>query len=427
MIHNDHSNGSVHIFTDDQISLIENVAKQADTSFALTPTSFSALNMAAVLAGTDIYLIPYDRFVEHRKNWCNSTFADKMRTEYDAAIEEWKKRKRAFEKMVEIISQANQAVGKEKIARIREEIEKEKELIDKIYKPWTSCPHVSSSIVVYETPLGYYVPRTKEVFICLDGIIAKYPSKVESVALLTLFHELGHAIMHNDDHKHYTSTFEYWAEEALANKIALQTISVTRNFVPSLFNHAAAFVQGQPLAYALGYKLYEHNLLDWYALKNNKSNLNKWGAERWLKIVTSEGITSDNIYDVQKAFYVAVSVNDIIYLDGTVDPMRDITIKAFDCWLKPQDYQHHNDNVKNIISKYMGLSYRLIMKWQYDVLADCLSSKEVYDLYTSLSSQESKRRGMPIDSDAIDFNHASFSGITSLIGKYRKFLEVHGL
>lgn len=420
MIHNDHSNGSVHIFTDDQISLIENVAKQADASFALVPTSSAALNMATALEKTDIYLIPYEKYIEHRRVWCNSAFAQDMRAEHDAAIEELNKRVEALKRMLEIIKQANQAIDKEEIARIQEEIVKEKESIEKIYKPWTSCPHASSSIVVYETPLGYYVPETKEVFICLDGIIAKYPSKVESVAMLTIFHELGHALMHNDSHKHYESAFEYWAEEALANKIALQTISVTRNSVPSLFNHAAAFVQGQPLAYALGYKLYEHNLLDWYALKVNKSNLNKWGAERWLKIVSSKGIIPDNIYDVQKAFYVAVSVNDMMYQHGTVNPIRDITIKAFGTWLEMGTSVSANVQKKycaNLSSAYMGVAYRALMNWEFDILADCYSSKMIDLLLITLKS----------DTIAKEFNHGTYSNAQSATKKYQEFLISIGL
>lgn len=418
MIHNDCKKGSVNIFTEDQISLIENIATQADAALAQFPASSAALNMAAALSNTDIYLIPYNLFVKHRENWCNSTFANKMRAKHDAAIEELEKRKSALENMLIIISSSNQAIDQEGLARIYNELEKERDLIEKIYKPWTSCPHASSSIVVYETPLGYYVPETKEVFICLDGIIAKYPSKVESVAMLTIFHELGHALMHNDSHKHYESAFEYWAEEALANKIALQTISVTRNSVPSLFNHAAAFVQGQPQEYALGYKLYEHNLLDWYALKTNKSNLNKRGAKRWLKLVSNKGITSDNIYEVQKAFYVAASVNDMIYLNGYVSPMRYITTEAFDIWLLPQVAENTWKKYRsNMSSMHMGLAYRALMNWEFDILADCSSSQMLGLLLNTLEN----------NTTAQEFNLGTYGNAHSATKKYHEFLVSIGL
>lgn len=413
MIHNDHSKGSVNIFTDDQISLIENIAKHTDTSYEITPSSSKSLQMSTALEKTDIYLIPYEKYIEHRQVWCNSAFAQKMRAQHDAAINELEKRELALDKMLVIISQANQAIDKEEIDRIKEELKKEKELIEKTYKPWTSCPHVTSTTIAYETPLGYFNPKTREIFVCLDGIISKYPSKVEAVALLTLFHELGHTIMHNEDHKFYESAFEYWAEEALANKIALQTISVTRNFIPLLFSHALAFVLRQPNEYALGYKLYEHNLLDWYALKVNKSNLNKCGAERWLKIVTSEGITSDNINEVQKAFYATTSVNDTIYLDGYVSPMRDITIRAFKVFISSLESKTTQPKYcANISSTYMGLAYRAITNWKYEVLADCCSSQELNILTNAFAS----------DAAAMEFKLGTYGYALSITNKYRDFL-----
>lgn len=59
-----------------------------------------------------------------------------------------------------------------------------------------------------------------------DGFVrvfqnAKYKDKTSYIAAQVILHELGHALMHNSQHKTYASLFEYWVEEALANKIAL--------------------------------------------------------------------------------------------------------------------------------------------------------------------------------------------------------------
>ena len=174
-------------------------------------------------------------------------------------------------------------------------IYQERCILDIMYGPWISCEVLDrTGTYTYMTPLGYYLPGKKEIHLCLDRIAREYPNHVDEVAAFTLIHELGHAIMDNVGYVDDCSLFGYWAEESLANKIALQYLSVVAEELNSayLFKYARCFVWHQPDAYKLGMYLFQYNLSDWFALKNNKPRINKDNGKAWVRFIIEHFVHS---------------------------------------------------------------------------------------------------------------------------------------
>ena len=165
----------------------------------------------------------------------------------------------------------------------------ERRILDTMYGPWLACASLDETgTYTYSTPLGYYVPDTKEIYICLDKILSIYgqENEVDGAAAFTLIHELGHAIMHNDERLHYETLFDYWAEESLAEKIAMQYLSVAEEELHYLpLRYAFRLFRHYGDAYALGKYLFYHNLSDWFALKNNKPYINKKNGIVWVRFM----------------------------------------------------------------------------------------------------------------------------------------------
>lgn len=279
-IHNDHSRGSKNIFSDEQLGLFEKIIKEIDEFY-----KHDSLDCDFCISGMEpkvpIFLVPYEKYMKWMVHWCNSPFVQKMREKYKAELKELKKK------------EYNQ-----------EEYNKRLQKLKKKYAPWI-CSHYpckGGCVREWHTPLGWFDPEKYEICICLDRIIETYPDKVDTIAAKVLLHELGHALMYNPNHLSYETAFEYWAEESLANKIALKYLFAASKFLsmPDLFTHAKDMVAHQDDAYKFGLYAFEKNALDWRTLRDNKTIINEYKGNLWVDAACKE---TPMFLDIQKLFY----------------------------------------------------------------------------------------------------------------------------
>lgn len=293
-IHNDHSRGSKNIFTDEQLGLFEKIIKEVDEFY-----KHDSLDCDICISGMEpkvpIFLVPYTTYLKRMKNWCNSPFAQKMRQKYEAELEELTKK------------EYNQ-----------EEYNKRLQKLKKKYAPWI-CSHYpckGGCARKWQTPLGWFDPVEYEICICLDRIIETYPDKVDTIAAKVLLHELGHALMYNPNHLFYETAFEYWAEESLANKIALKYLFAASKILkkPELFTDAKNMVANQDEAYKFGLYVFEKNALDWRTLRDYKTNINECKGNLWVDAACED---TSIFLDIQKLFYDAFTAKSIVLKDGS--------------------------------------------------------------------------------------------------------------
>lgn len=306
-IHNDHSKGSINIFSGEQLALFESIVKEVYDFFM--PNSLDCeYGISLIGPSVPIYLIPYETYLLRMKSLCDSPFAEKMREKY-------KKEKEEIEKPED---------QKEKDKRLRK--------LKKKYGPWI-CEHypcIEGCVREWHTPLGYFVPGEYAIYICYDRILKDYPpEKVDAIAAKVILHELGHAMMYNSSQPHYMTLFEYWAEEALANKIALKYLSAASKILskPKLFEYAKEMVLESPDAYKFGFYAYENNALNWRILRDNKTNVNETIGDSWVDAACEED-TDKSLLDIQRLFYDAFNrchavTNKTIQIVNTAEIIRD--------------------------------------------------------------------------------------------------------
>lgn len=281
-IHNDHLRGSNNIFTDEQLGLFHNIVKEVDDFY-----KHDSLDCDFCISGMEpkvpIFLVPYKEYLERMKKRCNSPFVQKMRQKYEAELAELKKK------------EYNQ-----------EECYKRLQKLEKKYSPWIEVDCVRK----WQTPLGWFDPVKYEICICLDRIIETYPDKVDTIAAKVLLHELGHALMYNPNHRSYETMFEYWAEEALANKIALKYLFAASKILkkPELYTDGKSMVAHQEDAYKFGLYAFENNALDWRILRDYKTNINECKGDLWVDAACED---TPVLFDIQKLFYDAFIAKSI--------------------------------------------------------------------------------------------------------------------
>lgn len=275
-INNDKDKGSKNIFTYVQLGLLNTIVTCVHDFF-----SVDTLRDVPIY-DVPINLIPYEEIVVWMtKNRCNSAFAKKMRKQHE-------------KEMQSIPDNCP-----------KDEREKREKKLRKKYGSWLCkyYPCTSGCNGVWSTPLGYFDPEKFEIYICLDRIIDTYPKEqVGAIAAKVTLHELGHAMMHNPQHLNYETLFEYWAEEALANKIALKYLSAASKLrkKPELFASAKEMVEHQDAPYRFGLYAYEHNALDWKTLKENKPNIDEKKGDLWVNAACEDNPV---FLDIQKLFY----------------------------------------------------------------------------------------------------------------------------
>lgn len=393
MINNDHSRGSVNLFTASQLQLYDQILASADLFFNIGHPESRKYELGIAYKNTPIYLIPYDQFEEFQRTECL--------------------------RMYHLYLEARKAILKNASQEDKDKLE---EAIKEKYYPWSVCDgqcfKCNWRFWVDNTPLGYFDSKKQEIYICLDKIIEKYPSEVDEISAKVLLHELGHAIMFNPSHRHYMNSFEKWVEESLANKIALKYLAVASHILarPGLFTVAEAMVKRQSDAYKLGLYLYENNGSDWYLLRQNKTNFNEGAETQWMKNVQS---SAKDIVKIQAAFYKALNV-------PTVGSSTSLT--SYETWLEGQSPKKKTKSAtlqagpirkytSFVSSLYMGTALKEIMGWDYERLGDCYSSKEVYALYEAVKKTEAGQ----------DFHWAAFGQATTAILWYYEFLRSLGL
>lgn len=389
MIINDHSRGSVNLFTASQLQLFNDIIVKTDLFFEIDHPESRRYELGSAFKKTPIYLIPYDQFEEFQRLEC--------------------------QRMYRLYLEARKATLKSAAQEDKEKLEKE---IREKYHPWSICEgqcfKCNWRFWIDKTPLGYFDPGKQEICICLDKIIEKYPSEVDEISAKVLLHELGHAIMYNPSHPHYMNSFEKWVEESLANKIALKYLAVASHSLgrPKLFTAAEAMVKKQSDAYKLGLYLYENNGSDWYLLQQNKTNFNEGAETQWMKNVQS---SAKDIVKIQAAFYKALNVPAV---------SSTASITAYETWLGTQPPKKKTgsatlqaDPIKKytsfVSSSYMGSALKEIMGWDYERLGDCSSSKEVYALYEAVKNTVAGQ----------NFHWAAFGQATAAILWYYEYLR----
>ena len=279
-----------------QLSLFNDILEKGDAYFNVCPSESKKYSLKEKLDNILVRLIPYETYLVAMKERCESDFSKKMREMYQKEIER-------------IPQDCNPEERERRVKRIREK-----------YGPWLpekcpgSCEGCDGHIAVKGTTLGYFVPKTDEegemICICLDRIIEEYPDKVDSIAAKVLLHELGHAIMYNESHPEYETCFEYWAEESLANKIALNYLAVASKVLkrPALYDDAEDMVKNQDSPYKFGLYLHEHNASDWASLRDNKTKINCEIADQWVNSACDQllGYKKEAFLDLQRLFFSAL-------------------------------------------------------------------------------------------------------------------------
>lgn len=398
---NNRDNHNKEVFTEQQITLFNRIVAAADDVFAIYAPESEIYNKDGRFISIPINLVPETTFLAEIGTRCKTSFAGKMRRSYD--------NERA---------RIPQNIKPEERERLERRIKAK-------YGPWL-CPAWGSCTgectAALSTPLGYYVPDDAggKIYICYDKIVDSYPAEeVVAIVAKVILHELGHAIMFNPDHRQYETAFEYWAEESLANKIALRYLAMASISLkkPELYEYAKAMVSKQDNPYKLGLYLDEHNALDFASLRDNKNNINEVLADRWVD-EAAEQITGQRdvpFHEFQCLFFRA--------LDKTV-----LTVPAatgFEAWLytpssgikcKQKNY------LAFVTSPYMGTVIKEMIGWSYNTVSECQSSVEVETLIDRL---EAKRKStLAVDRN---FNLATFGGALSSLNKYKEYLLASGL
>ena len=394
--HNTTRLGNKCTFYEEQLDLIDDILAKGDEAFHVCPPESEEYSLGKKLhEKIPVYLIPYEEYLVEMKSRCESDFAVKMRQLYKKEIER-------------IPQECN-----------REERERREARIKVKYSPWLpgTCPgSCKDCVAVLGTPLGYFKPDANDgekwgIFICYDRIKKIYPAeKVDSITVKVLLHELGHAIMYNESHPKYETCFEYWAEESLANKIALNYLAVASKDLgrPDLYSPAEAMVSCQKEPYRFGLYLHGHNASDWASLRDGKTNISGVFADRWVDAVCDWclGYRTVGFAELQRLFFRA--------LDGSA--MTAAAASGFDSWLI--SLGKSSSTVKRyqafVTSPYIGLVFKEMVGWGYDTVADCKSSTEIQMLIDSIAMTDS------------GFSYASF-GATSSLGSYREYLLSLGL
>ena len=396
-IHNNKRLRNKCVFSSDQLDLIDNILARGDEAFHVCPPESEEYSLRKKLhEEIPVYLIPYEEYLVEMEKRCTSLFAVKMRELYQKEIER-------------IPRECNP-----------EERERRKKRIETKYGPWLpgkcsgSC---KECVAVLGTPLGYFKPDEDggKIYICLDRIVEEYPKEVDSIAAKVLLHELGHAIMFNSGHMEYGTPFEYWAEESLANKIALNYLAVASKDLgrPDLYYHAEAMVSGQKEPYRFGLYLHGHNASDWASLRDGKTNISGVFADRWVDAVCDWflGYRTVGFAELQRLFFRA--------LDGSA---MTAATSGFATWIF--SLGHLPDTAKKFLafvtSPYIGLVFKEMVGWGYDTVADCKSSTEIQMLIDRIG----KMGTVQIDRE---FNPATFGGAKNSLGKYREYLLSLGL
>ena len=276
------------------IKLFKKILEKGDDFFKACPPESEAYSLKNKFDDIPVYLIPYEEYLNEMKNRCESDFAVKMRELYQKEIER-------------IPQECNPEEQERRAARIKVK-----------YSPWLpekcpgSCKGCEGHMAVKGTPLGYFVPDNEggKIYICYDRIVEEYPKEVDSIAAKVLLHELGHAIMFNPSHLKYETCFEYWAEESLANKIALNYLAVASKVLkrPALYDDAEDMVKNQESPYRFGLYLHGHNASDWASLRDNKTNINCEIADQWVNSACDQllGYKKEAFLDLQRLFFSAL-------------------------------------------------------------------------------------------------------------------------
>lgn len=397
-IHNNKSLGNREVFSDAQLALFSDILRTAEEIFHVSLPESQQYNLKKKLEEIPVYLIPYEIYVVEMENSCKSAFASKMSELYGKELER-------------IPDNCSPEEREKILARLRIK-----------YGPWLiSCNGICNGcLFVEETPLGYFVPDEDggKIYICLDKIIEKYPDKVDSIASKVLLHELGHAIMFNKEHMCYETCFEYWAEESLANKIALKYLAIASAMLKrqDLYNDAYAMVSRQKSAYRFGLYLHEHNASDWASLRDAKPHLYKTIADLWVNAACDLLLNPRSIStaELQRLFYRA--------LEKTI---MTVSTTSFESWLATSSSGVKKQNtVMNycafVTSPYVGLIFKEMVGWSYDTIADCRSSCEIQ----SLADRIGKKGSSTVEKE---FNLATFGCALSSLNKYLQYLLSLGL
>ena len=396
-IHNNKRLRNKCVFSSDQLDLIDDILARGDEAFHVCPPESEEYSLGKKLhEEIPVYLIPYEEYLVEMEKRCTSLFAVKMRELYQKEIER-------------IPQECNPEERERRLNRIRMK-----------YGPWLpgkcsgSC---KDCVAVLGTPLGYFKPDEDggKIYICLDRIVEEYPKEVDSIATKVLLHELGHAIMFNSGHMEYGTPFEYWAEESLANKIALNYLAVASKDLgrPDLYSPAEAMVSRQKEPYRFGLYLHGHNASDWASLRDGKTNISGVFADRWVDAVCDWflGYRTVGFAELQRLFFRA--------LDGSA---MTAATSGFATWIF--SLGHLPDTAKKFLafvtSPYIGLVFKEMVGWGYDTVADCKSSTEIQMLIDRIG----KMGTVQIDRE---FNPATFGGATNSLGKYREYLLSLGL
>lgn len=394
-IHNSRDLKNKYVFSDDQLSLFDNILCKGDDHFHLCPPESEEYSLGKKLhEEIPVYLVPYEEYLVEMEKRCKSPFAVKMRELYQKEIER-------------IPQECNPEERERRLKRIRMK-----------YGPWLpgkcsgSC---KDCVAVLGTPPGYFVPDEDggKIYICLDRIIDEYPAeKVDSIAAKVLLHELGHAIMFNPKHWKYETCFEHWAEESLANKIALNYLSIASKVLarPDLYDFAEEMVSKQMSPYRFGLYLHEHNASDWASLRDNKTNINETFADRWVDSACDQILSYRTVgfAELQRLFFRA--------LDGT---SMAASTSGFEKWVCSAASGVNLDVAKKylafVTSPYIGLVFKEMTGWCYDTIADCKSSAEIQELMVKFRREGS----VQIEKD---FNLATFGAALSSLRKYCQYL-----
>lgn len=371
-IHNDNSCGSKNTFDRKQLSLFDNIMDAIWRYSVLLPPNNDAAAFISRAVDVPIYLIPYNILYEKMKSRCNSSFAKKMREKYAAEREASPNDKRLRKK----------------------------------YSRWIceSFPKCEECIRKLVTPLGYFDPEQERIYICLDEIIAKYKEKTSYIAAQVILHELGHALMHNSKHKTYESLFEYWVEEALANKIALNYLYLAsiRLGMNKLFEESKNFVNNQSDGYKFGIFLFEHNLGNSVVLRDNKTNINERIGDQWVDLDCEDNPAP---LEVQRLFYRA-------FEQIVTHPSS----SGFEAWMIKKGKSKSVAKRYSAIttSPYFGIVFKEMIGWTYNTLEDC---REIRDLQKLIDAVNVK------DSEEELFNYGTYGALKPVLNHYRDYLE----
>lgn len=389
-IRNDHSKGSINLLTVDQVVLFNNIVQLADKFFEIEHPESEKYNISENCRDVPIYLIPYKTYIAKMQKLCKSPFAKKMRKKYKKELAE-----------LENLPQ--------------EERYKREQILRKKYGPWicpVKTPKCTGCTKVWETPLGYFVPEERAIYICYDRIVETYPKdQVDAITAKVILHELGHALMYNPDHLHYETLFEHWAEESLANKIALKYLAVASYLLrmPDLFIIAKNMVTHQPYEYALGLYLFDHNASDWHTLREGKTHINDTRGDQWVEAVCESPILFDKIQHLFFRTFEQIVTSS--------------SASGFETWLRytaisskggPLSKDTVPKYLSFIESTYIGSVCKDIMGWPYNTLADCKSSREISYLVDELVNERI-------------FNLATYGNATSATNRYIEYLQSLGL